>query len=257
MMLRHMIVVLISSALLVKCASCQDNASKNGWTYAIGVDVFGKYVWRGINYTDGMVFQPSFIASNNGLNFSLWGNIDASNVNGRSGDLSEVDYSLEYGWTSGKLDFSTGFIYYDYPGSTDPSTGEIYASISFKTLLSPCLKVYRDCIKADGFSGSFELSHSFEKAIKFSEKLFIPLDLTAEIGFADKKWCSYYHGLQTSGITDALLTLSTTISSGKFSLTPSINYSSILKDSIRAYRNSSGKGNNDNFWIGLSFNTDF
>ena len=116
-------------------------------------DFNGKYIWRGQNLVDDPVFQPGLSASYQGLTASIWGNLDLTNVNGNSGDFSEIDYTIDY---SNKIPdseivgFSVGAIYYDFPGTAAPGTTELYGGLSLDTFLSPSVTFYRDIDEADG-----------------------------------------------------------------------------------------------------------
>ena len=72
--------------------------------FEITADYFSKYIFRGQNLSDDPVFQPGLSASYKGLTAAIWGNMDLRNINGNSGDFSEMDYSLDYSSTfSGNL----------------------------------------------------------------------------------------------------------------------------------------------------------
>ena len=80
----------------------------------------GKHIWRGQNLSDDPVLQPGVSASYNGLTAGIWGNMDLTNINGNSGDFSEVDYSLDYSGAIPGFEgagYYVGVIYYDFPGT--------------------------------------------------------------------------------------------------------------------------------------------
>ncbi len=57
------------------------------------------------NYDDDPVLQPGVSATYRGLTAMIWGSLETTNINGNSGDFSEVDYSLYYP-TMGKFERS-------------------------------------------------------------------------------------------------------------------------------------------------------
>ena len=59
-------------------------------------DFFGKYIWRGQNLSDDPVFQPGVSVGYGNFTAGVWGNMDLTNINGNSGDFSEMDYSIDY-----------------------------------------------------------------------------------------------------------------------------------------------------------------
>lgn len=105
-----------------------NSAGMQNLSLALDVTYNGKYVWRGINTVDGDVLQPSGTLRYGGLSFNVWANMDLDNVNGQSGDFTEIDLTLDYTWSMDFVDLSVGRIYYTFPHSGQaPSTIEIYA----------------------------------------------------------------------------------------------------------------------------------
>lgn len=89
------------------------------------VGVFSDYIWRGGNYTGdaNFVVQPSVTVGSDGLSVNWWGN-----MNENSGELDEVDLSVDYTKDLGALKVSVGNILYDVDGASD--TNEIYLAIA-------------------------------------------------------------------------------------------------------------------------------
>lgn len=65
---------------------------------AVGVtaDVFSKYIWRGQNVVDDWVLQPGASVGYQGLTGSVWGDMDLTGDLVDSGQLTEVDVTLDY-----------------------------------------------------------------------------------------------------------------------------------------------------------------
>lgn len=119
-------------------------------TYELGLA--SAYVWRGITFTDGAVFQPSVTADHeSGFSFNAWGNLDSDDVNGLSGDFQEVDLTLSYGFGGDAVSAEVGYIEYLFPNGVGPGTRELYLSVGFDTVLSPSLSVYYDLDEIDDF----------------------------------------------------------------------------------------------------------
>jgi hypothetical protein len=97
--------------------------------FEITADFFSKYIWRGQNLNDDPVFQSGFSASYRGLTAAIWGNMDLTNINGNSGDFSELDYCLDYSSEVPGIKgvgYSIGAAYYTFPGTTTKDTTELY-----------------------------------------------------------------------------------------------------------------------------------
>ena len=176
--LKFLIVVL--SVLL--CGTGAVSAD-DGIDFEVTADFFSKYIWRGQNLDDDPVFQPGLSASYKGLTAAIWGNLEMTNINGNSGDFSEVDYSLDYsGAIPGikGIGYCVGVIYYDFPGTTVKDTTEIYWGLNFDLPLNPSITVYHDVDEAEGSYISLAASHSIEKIIELSPE--IPLGYRCKHG---------------------------------------------------------------------------
>jgi hypothetical protein len=78
---------------------------------------------------DDPVFQPGVSAGYKGLTMAVWGNLELTNINGNSGDFSDIDYSINYSGEVPRVEgvgYSVGVIYYDFPGTAIKDTTEVY-----------------------------------------------------------------------------------------------------------------------------------
>ena len=126
------------------------------------LDLISAYVWRGITFTDGLVFQPSITSSHSsGFSFNFWGNLDIDDVNGLDGEFQEIDLTLAYAFpTEGKVGVEVGFIEYLFPNLVGLGTREIYVSLGFDAPLSPAITVYYDFDEVDDYYATVEIGHS-------------------------------------------------------------------------------------------------
>ena len=123
---RHKILLLALSILIL---SGSKGLAEETLEFEVTTDFMGKYIWRGQNLSDDPVFQPGLSVSYGNLTAGIWGNMDLTNINGNSGDFSEMDYSLDYSSTFLGIEgvgYSVGVIYYDFPGTTTKDTTEVY-----------------------------------------------------------------------------------------------------------------------------------
>ncbi len=131
------------------------------------VSVNSMYLWRGFDLSTkdfdpeadaNFVVQPGADISFKGFTLSWWGNI-----NENSGNLDEVDLTVDYSFDASELvSVSVGNILYDVDGADD--TNEIYLSLGLNTLLSPSVTVYYDYDEFDSLFATASVGHTFELA---------------------------------------------------------------------------------------------
>jgi uncharacterized protein (TIGR02001 family) len=164
------------------------------------VGIYSKYVWRGWTFSkDSLVIQPGMSIAYNGFGFGLWGNVDTSDVNApeESMNMNELDITLSYdGSINEKTGYSLGYIYYDFDGAASESQ-ELYAGLSFDTILSPSITVYKEITGIDGYYVSLGIGHS----LPINEKT--SLDLGASIGYYDDQadYNEFHDGLISASVS--------------------------------------------------------
>jgi len=225
----------------------------------VSADFYGKHIWRGQTLNDDPAIQPGISAVYKGFTASLWGSFDTTNINGNSGDFSELDYTLDYsaalpGYEG--IGYSVGVIYYDFPGAavSDADTTEVYAGLSFDVPLSPSLTIYRDLDEADGTYVLLSIGHSFENVIDLDGTA-VGIDIGASLGWASKLYNKYYWAANQSKFNDLVLSFSLPMEIAGWSVAPSLNYVTLVSDDIRttdAYGTAS-----DFFFVGIGFSKSF
>ena len=226
--------------------------------FEITADYFGKYIWRGQNLSDDPVFQTGISAGYKGLTAAIWGNLELTNINGNSGDFSEVDYSLDYSSTIPGMEgigYSVGVIYYDFPGTTVKDTTEIYWGLNFDLPLSPSVTVYHDVDEAEGSYILLAFGHSLEKVAELGPDLPVGMEIGASLGWGSSSYNKYYWGTDQSKLNDLAFSVSFPIEIAGWTVAPSLNYITLLSDDIRdtdAYGTDS-----DFFFAGISLSKSF
>lgn len=116
----------IAASALALAATAAVGSEDRGTTLA--ADFVSAYVWRGITFNDGPVFQPSVDARYGGFGVNVWGNLDIDDYDGalERGEFSEVDFTLSYAAGFGALDMEAGYIEYTFPGGDAGADREIY-----------------------------------------------------------------------------------------------------------------------------------
>ncbi len=245
----------LSTCIIVLLLSFNINVNAgDGTGLSFGTDIAfnSKYLWRGIESNEDPVFQPDVWMSYGGLTATVWGNLELTNVHnnhdgdGDTGDFTEVDYTLDYSGSFDKLNYSLGYIYYDFPHTGFTDTHELYVSAGYDALLSPTLTVYRDLRSNDGFYITVGLSHDIELKQLFGSTF----STSATVGYATKRMTKYYYGERKDTFTDILVSaeLSVPVTSS-IAVIPAVHYSGLLDEGIR----DKGVGDkNDNLWFGIN-----
>jgi uncharacterized protein (TIGR02001 family) len=209
--------------------------------FELTTDFAGKYIWRGQNLNDDPVFQPGFSAVYGNLTAGIWGNLDLTNINDRNGDFLEMDYYLD--WSDDLPDFegisySVGLIYYDFPGSYAngarlPDTLEAYLGFSLDLPANPSITGYNDLDEAEGTYITFGIGHSVEQVFELNPGILVSMNMSAKLGWGSGSYNKYYWGTEQSKINDLVLSVSFPFEIEGLTVTPSLNYVTLLSDDIR------------------------
>lgn len=233
-------------------------ADDKEWSVTVDLTYSSKYIWRGLNFNDDPVIWPSVTGSWKGLSLIVWASIETSDYNSYpdndkpSGDITEIDYTLDYSFAIEKFSFSVGLALYEYPTTGLNNTIELYAVAGYDTLLSPKILVYQDLDEAKGTWISLAASHSFD-LYTFDNGMNVSLGLSASIGYGTAKDNEYYFGLKESALTD--FTLHATLPfqiSDNWALTVAFHYSTLLDSDHRKIMEK-----DDNFWTTISLTATF
>ncbi len=226
--------------------------------FELTADYFGKYIWRGQNLSDDPVFQPGLSAGFGGLTAAIWGNMDTTNINGNSGDFSEVDYSFDYSSDLPGVDgvgYSVGLIYYDFPGTAVKDTTEAYWGLSFDLPFSPSVTVYHDLDEAEGSYVALGAGYSVEEIGELAAGVPVGLDIGASLGWGSGSYNDYYWGVDENKMQDLAVSVGFPVELGGWTVTTSLNYVALVSDDIR---NTDAYGtNSDYFFAGVSLSKGF
>lgn len=254
------ILVVISSVLVLVTSNA---FSKDAIDFEIKTGFFSKYIWRGQNLNDDPVLQPEINATCENITIGIWGNLDLTNINDKSGDFSEIEYFLNYssdfpGLKS--IGYFIGFIYYDFPGAAadgtrTPDTFEIYWGLNFDLPLGPSVTVCHDVDEAEGSYASLSFGHSIEKITELTPEIPVGLDIKSSLGWGSGSYNKYYWGTDQTKLNDLVFSVSFPIEISGWALVPSLNYVTLLSDDIRdtdVYGTDS-----DFFYAGISLSKSF
>ncbi len=235
----------------------------SGVDFELTADFFGKYILRGQNIDDDPALQPGISASYKGLTAAIWGNLELTNINDKSGDFSELDYSLNYtGVLPGMegVEYTFGAIYYDFPSCTAdgircPDTIEVYWGLSLDLIFAPSVTVYHDVDEAEGTYVSFAVGHSIEEIAELGPDMPVGMEIGGSLGWGSGSYNKYYWGADQSKLNDLAFSVSFPFELAGWSLAPGLNYVTLVSDDIRdtdAYGTDS-----DFFFAGVSLSKRF
>lgn len=219
----------------------------------VSMDYVGKYIWRGQNLQDDSAFQPSVSLTYGGLTAAIWGNLEMSNYNDNDGEITEVDYSLDYTTPIPGLEIlsaSMGVINYTFPNTELDDTTEIYGGLTLAVPLNPSIKLYRDVDDADGTYIAFGLSHSIEKITEIAPDMPVGVTMSASLGWGSSAYNKFYWGLDDESCSDLVFKVGFPIPIGEWTLTPNLNYVTLVDDDIR--RSDAFDSASDYFFAGIN-----
>ena len=229
--------------------------------FEITADYFSKYIWRGQNLSDDPVFQPGASLGWNGFTLGWWANLETSKINGKSGEFTEHDWSLDY---SGDLPFvegvgySVGVINYYFPTlDSGGETTELYWGLGFDLPLSPSVTVYHDVDEVKGTYASFGIGHSIEKIGELGTDIPVGMDIGASLGWGSASYNKGYWGasIDSDKLNDLALSLAFPFEIAGCTVTPSLNYVTLVNGSIR--KTDTFNKASDYFFVGISLSKSF
>jgi hypothetical protein len=217
---------------------------------------FSKYIWRGQNVNDTSVLQTNVSGSAYGFTGSIWSNIDLTNDSqfapNNAGEFSEVDYTLDYSYSTSKVGFSLGVIHYLFPNTGAKSTTEIYGGLSVAVPLSPKITWYRDVNLIDGSYIQITAGHTFEKIGKWNDDYYVDLSFNGSLAFAGSGYNKGYFGIDKTKFNDFTFGVGVPFNLKHVTLTPSFNVSTMLDDQIGDVTYEK-----NNVWFGLNLSKSF
>jgi hypothetical protein len=223
---------------------------------SISVGYNSKYIWRGQNVNDTSVLQTNASGSAYGFTGSIWSNIDLTNDSqfapNNAGEFSEIDVTLDYSHSVSKVGFSLGVIHYLFPNTAAQATTEIYGGIGFAVPLFPKITWYRDVDFVDGSYIQLTAGHAFEKIAKWNEDYYVGLSLNGSLAWAGSGYNRGYFQIDKTKFNDFTIGIGVPFTLKHFSITPSVNVSTILDERI-------GKATyeRNNVWFGLGLSKSF
>lgn len=235
-----------SQDLESRYTSCNFQSSQMALTYS------DKFMWRGLNLTNGSVLQPGASVTQGNFSAILWGNLDLSDINRNAGNFTRVDIVFDYRdrlkLCNLPLEYSCGMIHYVYPSTEDDNSTEIYAALTLDWLISSTLSFFYDIDEVNGWYLNFSLEKDWGTIYNLSRCMSVGLVTTTAIGSGNCNYCEFYYGLEKTSLLDFYATISLPITYNKWCCAPCISYSYLLDSKIRA----SNIYESSNIWGGIT-----
>lgn len=211
--------------------------------FEAGGGILSHYMWRGICFNEGGVFQPTATVGYKGFSANLWGNYAFD-----GGRLTEVDFTASYSKEVKKVTYEGGFIHYGVYKGLD--SDELYGGLTFSNFLSPSIKAYID---VNAGKGAF-LQAAIAPSVNLTKK--VSLNFGANMGLVIQ---NSYMGLNDAGneftnLYNAEVTTSVTLPLSKhWRLEPMVGYTfGLSSDAKQAIRNYGVNGSSDTFYGGAT-----
>jgi uncharacterized protein (TIGR02001 family) len=181
-----------------------------------------KYVWRGITYSDGLVYQPSLALTQKQFSIQLWGNFVLNDKNNIPGN--EIDVYITYNFNLAGFSFAPALFLYTYPGQEANTTTEFSLTAGYEfEEFNLSTSISKDLVETPrSLFASLDLKYSKELMKNLS------IDLSTGTGFGNEYFNDYYVGVSKNALNYYMLG-----GSLKYSLTQNI--------SVRTYF--------ENYWL--------
>jgi hypothetical protein len=222
-------------------------------TANLNVSLYSQYVWRGYSLSkDSLVIFPSMTLGYKGFAVNLWADLDTRFAGSPDKEfkLQETDVTVSYSnsYTPWKLNYSVGWILYDYQPVKNQ---ELYVSLGLDTILKPTFCVYQEIELGQAWYFLLGVSHSIPVQKDWS------LDLAGTVSYLNNKSTKDFSDFHDGNISAGLK-----IPLNKYlSVKPNIQYSfplsSKASDEIKANSLTkdgfTGNGNSNYVYGGIIF----
>jgi hypothetical protein len=227
-------------------------------SFELTADHFGKYIWRGQNLDDDIVFQPGLSVGWGNLTVGIWGSMELTDFSDHRHEFTELDYSLDYSDDVPGMEgvgYSVGLIYYDFPNTGLFDTTEAYLGLGLDLPLRPSVTWYLDLDEAEGSYVSLGIEHRVEEIFEIGPDIPVAMEIGASLGWGSGSYNKYYWGTDQTKLNDLVLSASFGFEVAGWKITPSVNYVTLVSDDIRdtdAYGT-----NSDFFFAGIGASKSF
>ncbi len=197
--------------------------------FGLDFDFNSRYVWRGIYLSDGAVWQPYAWLTKWGITPSVWGNFVLNNE-ANQWKFNEVDLALTYQNKIGKLTVRPGFLYYFYPNTSFPSTGELSLYLSYP--IGPFSLFTDQLFDIKEFKGAYYAD--FGISYKYDINAFLTFEGSVSTAWASSKFNESYFFVSKTASDNVNLNLGLVAQVASFLyVRPHLQYTVLTDTNIR------------------------
>ncbi len=200
------------------------------WTLGVEVDANSRYLWRGMAFSEGAVYQPSLTIGRGPWSINAWANVDPSILSGPR--LNEFDGTLSAALDWRGWSFEPSAMVYSYPGTGSATTAEVQLGIRHAFgAWTPYTVHSVDLVEARGAAYS-ALGVSFESPIPGHNTV----ELNAEYGRGWWRFAAWYADPALEGMNVWSAGLSSTIAlADGVSLRPHVGWNQVGNRPVREF----------------------
>jgi hypothetical protein len=178
-----------------------------GATWGVEADFNGRYVWRGIAYSSGPVFQPAFWVTTHRITASVWSNMVLNNEP-RQGRFDQLYFTLSREFHVGSWVVEPGLQGYTWQGlqgESNAKTLELAARVTRP--VGPARLITSYTLDIAGFPGSFiaDAGLGYQKELRSWD-----IEGSATAAWANRRFNNTYVGIDRSAVNYVQLAFSAT-----------------------------------------------
>ncbi len=199
-------------------------------------DFYSRYMWHGIPFSQGAVWQPSATVEYHGVGFNVWTNFVLSE-DPNQGEFNEVDFTLYYGRTVRKLDIQfslLGSVFInEEPGSLNTGPNSFESILALSHPLGP-ISLFTN-LNVGFLNPGGTIFWDFGVSFHHDLPLHFSLETSILFGLGDSRFNRAYFGVD--GTKANLLECSLAFPwepIKRLSITPSMTVSTLLTTALRS-----------------------
>jgi hypothetical protein len=187
-----------------------EEPESNSVTYGFEADFNSRYLWRGISFSRGAVFQPSVWVNSGPYKALIWANMNMADE-ANQGEFNEVDYVIGYTHEIKYVTIEPTLSLYSYPNTGVESSAEATVKVSkpvgnHLTVYTAQNLMFKD--PAEAYFGEIGVTHEREFG-KWAQSAGVSL------GYGSSKFNRYYLGVKRGGLNSLGAQVSWTYTSEK------------------------------------------
>lgn len=175
-------------------------------TFCFEADINSRYIYKGIVYSEKLVYQAGFTATYREFSAGVWGNINSPQFN-RPNELTELDVYVSRGFNIGRLQLNnTAAVYFYYDEEESPTTAEYILYASYPA--GPLTAFSDISVDIAEYAGAYLVTHGISYEQMLTPELYLNSDLS--LSWASGKYNTAYIGFERSAVNYTWIDISLT-----------------------------------------------